>query len=67
METKGIEQSPLMPSKTPISKVGGAKSGALENDFFRKYPDFADILDASNLPKDLKKALIAALKHKVIL
>jgi hypothetical protein len=67
METKGIEQSSLTPSKTPISKSGGAKSGALENDFFQKYPDFADILGASNLPKDFKKALIATLKNKVIL
>ena len=28
METKGIEQSPLMPSKTPTSQSSGAKSGA---------------------------------------
>jgi len=65
--TKGIEQSPLTPPKTPISKERSAKSGALGNDFFRKYPDFADILDASNLPKEFKTTLIAALKHKVIL
>jgi len=67
MEVKGIEQSPLTPSKTPISKSGGAKCGALENDFSRKYPDFTNIIDDSNLPKDFKKALIAALKHKAIL
>lgn len=67
METKGIEQYPLTPPKTPISKSSGAKSGALESDFFQKYADFADILDASNLPKDFEKALIAALKHEVIL
>jgi len=67
METKGIEQTLLTPSKTPISKSGGAKSGALENDFSRRYPDFANIIDASNLSKDFKKTLITALKHEVIL
>jgi len=67
METKGIEQSPLAPSKTPISKSGGAKSGALGNDFFRKYPDFTNIVDTSNLPKDFKEALIATLKHEAML
>jgi len=64
METKGIEQSPLTPSKTLISKSRGAKSGALESGFFKKYSDFADILDSSNLPKDFKNALITELKTR---
>jgi hypothetical protein len=64
MEMKGIEQSPLTPSKTSISKSGGAKSGALKDDFCKKYPDFADIIDASNLPKDFKKVLIVELKTR---
>ena len=64
METKGIEQSPLSPSKTPISKTRGAKSGALEDDFFKKYPDFTEIIDTSDLPKDFKKALITELKQR---
>jgi hypothetical protein len=61
VETKGIEQSPLTPSKTPISKSSGAKSGALNDVFFKKYPDFADIIDASNLPKNFKETLIIEL------
>jgi len=64
METKGIEQSPFSPSKTAISKTRGAKSGALKDDFFKKYPDFADIIDNSDLPKDFKKALISELKQR---
>jgi hypothetical protein len=64
METKGIEQSPLTPLKTSISKSGGAKSGALKNDFFKKYSDFADIISASNLPKDFKKVLIVELRTR---
>jgi hypothetical protein len=64
METKGIEQSPLKPSKTPISESGGAKSGALKDVFFKKYPDFADIIDASNLPKDFKEILIIELQQR---
>jgi len=67
METKGIEQYPLTPPKIPISKSSGAKSGVLDSDFSQKYPDFADILDASNLTKDFEKTLIAAIKHEVIL
>jgi len=63
METKGIEQSPLTPSKTPISQSGCAKSGPPESDFSQKFPDFADIIDTSNLPRDFKKELITALKH----
>lgn len=57
METKRIEQSPLTPSKMSISKSGGVKSGALKDDFFKKYPDFADIINASNLSIDFKKCL----------
>jgi hypothetical protein len=57
METKGIEQSPLAPSNTSISKSGGAKSDALKDDFFKKYPDFADIINVSNLSIDFKKCL----------
>jgi hypothetical protein len=64
METKGIEQSPLTPSKTSISKSGCAKSGALKDDFFKKYPDFAAIIDVSNLPKNFKKVLIVELQTK---
>ena len=66
-ETNGIEQSPLTPLKIPIPQNDGAKSGALESDFFKKYPDFANIIAASNLSKDFKKAIIASLKYKVIL
>lgn len=67
METKGIEQSTLTPSKNPMSRGSGAKSGALKDDFFKKYTDFVDILEASNLPKDFKKVLITKLKDEAIL
>ncbi len=38
METKGIEQSLLKPSKTAISKKSGAKCGALDD---KNDPDLA--------------------------
>ena len=67
MGDTGLEQSALTASKIPISKSGSAKCGALKDDFFKKYPDFANIIDNSNLPKDFKKALITTLKRKEIL
>jgi hypothetical protein len=67
VETKGIEPSPLTAFKILISKSGGAKYGAPENDSIRKHPNFADIIETSNLPKDFKEALIATVKHKEIL
>ena len=67
MGDTGLEQLPVTASKNPIPKESGAKSGALGNDFFRKYPDFTNIVDTSNLPKDFKEALIATLKHEAML
>jgi hypothetical protein len=66
MGDEGLEQSSLTHPKTPISKTDGAESGALESDFFKKYPNFADIIDTSELPKDFKKMLVAELKRKAI-
>jgi hypothetical protein len=66
MGDEGLEQSPLPHPKTPISETRGAKSGALESGFFKKYPDFAEIIDTSDLPKDFKKMLVAELKRKAI-
>lgn len=59
----GFEHPSVTVSKTPISEGGGAKSDAPESDFFQKFPDFADIINTSNLPRDFKKELITALKH----
>jgi hypothetical protein len=64
MGDEGLEQSPLTHPKTTISKTGGAKSGALESDFLKKYPDFPNIITNSNLPQDFKQALITELKQR---
>ncbi len=61
METKGIEPAPLSLSKTRISQKGGAKSGALKDDFRRKYPDYAERIEGSNLPEPMKRDLIKLL------
>ena len=42
LETKGIEQSVLKGSKTPITEKGGAKSDAVES---KNDPDLQQIID----------------------
>jgi len=63
METKGIEQPALTTSKTQILQKLSAKSGALHDDFFQKYPDFRDIIERSNLAIKFKKDLVDVLKQ----
>ncbi len=57
----GIEQSALTPTKTRISQKGGAKNGALKDDFRRKYPDYAEQIGRSGLPEPMKRDLIRLL------
>ena len=52
METEGIEQSPLTPSKTSISQTQSAKNGALKDEI---DPDLAEIVSAwPGLPGHIK-------------
>jgi hypothetical protein len=60
----GAELSVLTPSKTHISGQRGARSGAFESDFLKKYPNFTNLIDNSDLPKDFKKALVVELKQR---
>jgi hypothetical protein len=58
MGGRGLEQSALSPSKTPISQTQGAKSGALKSDFSQNDPDLAAIVRAwAGLPADVKRQI----------
>jgi len=63
MELKGIEQSLLTPSKTPISESRGAKSDAPDAPKPPQDPDLAAIVTAwPNLPEHIKQAIKALVK-----
>jgi hypothetical protein len=58
METKGIEQSLLTPSKIPISVSGGAKSDAPDAPKPPQDADLASLVKAQpELPDHIKAAL----------
>ncbi len=55
MPETGVELSDLKASKRPISKVGGAKSGAPED---KINPDLAQLIHAwPTLPKQVKSKI----------
>ena len=61
METKGIEQIPLTPSKTAISKSRGAKYGALNDRIIEKYPELVKLIQAWPKLSDQVKRTIQTL------
>ena len=57
----GLEQSALKPSKTAISKGGGAKSGALND---KIDPELAEVVSVwPNLPGNIKSEIKAIVKR----
>lgn len=61
MDGRGLEQSALSPTKTPILGNTRAKSGAVKDDFRRTYPDYAEQIGRSDLPEPMKGDLIKLL------
>ncbi|HUV66402.1 MAG TPA: hypothetical protein VMW24_21110 [Sedimentisphaerales bacterium] len=61
MGGRGLEQTALAPTKTPIPQNDGAPNGALESDFRRRYPDYAERIGRADLPEPMKTDLIKLL------
>jgi hypothetical protein len=60
----GVELPPLTTSKTAISEKRGAKSGALDSDFFQKDPDLTKVIRAwPGLSTEQRKRILEIVKR----
>jgi hypothetical protein len=63
MAGTGLEDPANSPENRPIARQGGAKSGALCDDFFPTDPDLALIVKRwPELPEPIRAGIVAMLK-----
>lgn len=66
MGDTGLEQTPITPPKTPISKKSGTESGTVGDENGPTAPDLAQIIDHwPTLPVHLKAAIMAIIKADI--